>query len=133
MSSIARLFPLILLAVNGVLYLYVAWLFISDPVDWFAALDVRLSRGSVGYTELQSVYAGLMAAMGLFFVLCAWRPTWREPGLVFMLLSYAGLVLMRSNGILIEQSYNTLILQIYIAEWLALLLAIVALFLQRRA
>lgn len=130
---IARFFPLSLLVINGLLYCYVAWLFISEPVDWFRALGVDMFRSSIGYTELRAVYAGLMGAMGVFFLLCAWRPAWQAPGIAFMVLSYAGLVLVRSHGILVEQSYNTLILQIYIAEWLALVLGVVALFIGRRS
>jgi hypothetical protein len=54
------------------------------------------------------------------------------PGLAMMAISYAALVAARSWGILIEQAYNTLILQTYIAEWFGLLLSLLALFVARR-
>jgi len=128
---LARYFPTALLVLNGLLYCYVAWLFIADPVAWFNALEVNL-RSTVGYTELQAVYAGLLGALGLFFLLCAWQRQHQGAGVLLLVISYAGLVAVRSYGILVEQAYNTLILQIYIAEWLALLLALVAMFVGRR-
>jgi len=128
---IVRYYPAVLLVINGLLYLYVAWLFIIDPIVWFRALAIDL-RSAAGYTELQSVYAGLLGALGFFFLLCAWQRQHQSAGILLMVISYTGLVVVRSYGILVEQAYNALILQIYITEWLALVLAVVAWFVGRR-
>lgn len=128
---VTRLFPPALLLINGLLYAWVAWLFISAPLTWFRALEVSW-RAPAGFTELRASYIGLMAALAAFFLLCAWRRSWQMPGLAMMAISYATLVASRSWGILVEQAYNTLILQIYIAEWFGLLLSLLALFVARR-
>ncbi|MGM0632328.1 MAG: hypothetical protein ACQETO_04050 [Pseudomonadota bacterium] len=126
-----HLFPAALLAINAVLYAVVAWLFISAPLEWFRALEISW-RASAGFTELRTAYVGLMGALALFFALCAWLRDWRTPGLAMMAISYVTLVLARSWGILVEQAYNTLVLQIYVAEWLGLVLSLLALFVVRR-
>lgn len=128
---VTRLFPVSLLALNGLLYVWVVWLFASDPLTWYRALEVSW-RGEAGFTELRAVYVGLMGALALFFLLCAWKRDWQGPGLAMMAISYATLVASRSWGILMEQAFNTLVLQIYIAEWFGLLLSLLALFVLRR-
>lgn len=128
---LAKFFPTTLLYVNGVLYCAVAWLFISDAQGWFSELEIS-TRSAVGLTELRALYVGFMAGFGLFLLLCAWRREWRGQGVVLLAFTYAGLVLARSWGILFEDDYNDLILQIYIGEWLALVLALLAILSQRR-
>lgn len=132
MNVISRLFPPILLALNGLIYLWVGWLFLTETVAWFAAVGVSL-RSSLGYTELRSVYGGFMAAFGVFLLVCAARKNHAASGILMLVLSYAGLVAARSWGVLIEQQYNMLILQIYIGEWFALVLSIAAWFVLRRS
>ena len=126
-----QLFPLALLVINAGLYAWVAWLFISAPLEWFRALEVSWSAAE-GFTELRTTYIGLMGALAVFFALCAWKRDWRMPGLVMMAVSYATLVSARSWGILVEQAYSTLVLQLYVAEWVGLLLSLSALFVMRR-
>ncbi len=126
-----HLFPATLLVINALLYAVVAWLFISAPLEWFRALEISW-RSNAGFTELRTAYVGLMGAMALFFALCAWIRDWRAPGLAMMAISYVTLVLVRSWGILVEQAYNTVVLQIYVAEWLGLVLSLLALFVIRR-
>jgi len=128
----ARFFPRALFLVNGLLYAWVAWLFAGAPRQWFGALEISW-RDAAGLTELRAAYVGLMGALAVFFLLCAWRRTWLTPGLAMMAISYATLVASRSWGILVDQAYNTLILQIYIAEWFGLVLSLLALFVARRA
>lgn len=128
---LTRLFPAALLVLNSLLYAWVAWLFISAPLEWFRALEISW-RAEAGFTELRAAYVGLTGALAVFFLLCAWKRGWQMPGLVMMAVSYAALVASRSWGILMEQAYNTLILQIYIAEWFGLVLSLLVLFVARR-
>lgn len=125
MNSTMRVLPSTFLYLNGAIYAYVAWLFLSDPHAWFDALGISL-RGGVGLTELRSTYGGLLGGFAVFLLLCAWKKEWTEPGTLLLVLSYAGLVAVRSWGILIEDAYNDFLLQIYIAEWLSLVLALLA-------
>lgn len=127
MNSIMRVLPTAFLYLNGAIYAYVAWLFLSDPQVWFDALGVSL-RSGVGLTELRSTYGGLFGGLAVFLLLCAWKKEWVEPGTVLLVVCYAGLVAVRSWGILIDNAYNNFLLQIYIAEWLALVLALLAWF-----
>jgi hypothetical protein len=132
MKVISRLFPSALLGLNGLIYLWIGWLFLTETVAWFDAVGVSL-HSSQGYTELRSVYGGFMAAFGVFLLICAFRKNHTASGILILVLSYAGLVAARSWGVLMEQQYNTLILQIYIGEWFALVLSIAAWFLLRRS
>lgn len=50
-----------------------------------------------------------------------------------LVFAYAGLVAARSWGVLVEQAYNATVLQVYISEWLALVLSIAAWFCLKRS
>lgn len=128
---LAKTFPAALLYLNGLLYLGVAWLFASDADTWLRNLGIS-TRSAVGMTELRALYVGFMAAFGLFLLLCGRKQEWRFQGVLLMVLSYAGLVIARSWGILVEEDYNDLIFQIYITEWLALVLSLLAILSLRR-
>lgn len=125
MNPIMRVLPAAFLYLNGLLYAYVAWLFLSDPQAWFEALGVSM-RSGVGLTELRSTYSGFFGGLSVFLILCAWKKEWVEPGTLLLVVSYAGLVGVRSWGILVDEAYNDLLLQIYIAEWFSLVLALLA-------
>jgi len=114
-----------LLLVNAFLYAWVALLFLLDSQTWFAAIGVEQATAAA-YTELKTVYVGLMGAMAGFFAFCALRRDHLRPGVLFLLISYVGLVAGRSWGILVDGAYNSLVLQLYVVEWLALLLAALA-------
>ena len=131
MKPIMRVFPAGFLYLNGALYAVVAWLFLGDPQLWFDALGINV-RSGVGLTELRSTYVGLLGGLAIFLLLCGWKKEWVEPGTLFLVVSYAGLVAVRSWGILVDDAYNDLLLQIYITEWLSLLLALLAWFSLKR-
>ncbi len=131
MNTLARFFPPLLLALNGLIYCVIGGLFIWDPVSWFATAGIEL-RSAIGYTELRSVYGGFMLGFGLFQLICAWNRHYLAPGLLLFVLTYAGLVAARSWGVLIEEAYNPVILQIYIAEWCSLVLGVIAWFMLKR-
>lgn len=131
MTTLMRVFPVALLYLNGVIYLWVGWLFISDPQTWLEALGVSL-RSELGLTDLRAVYGGFLTGFGIFLVLCGWKRDWAGPGVWLLALSYAGLVAARSWGILVVGDYNDLVLQVYIAEWGSLVLSLLAMFCLRR-
>lgn len=131
MITLLRVFPPALLYLNGVIYLWVGWLFISDPVTWLEALGVTLVS-DLGITDLRAVYGGFITGFGLFLLLCGWKSEWVGPGVWLLALTYAGLVAARSWGVLVEGQYNDLVMQIYIAEWISLVLSLLAMFCLRR-
>jgi hypothetical protein len=127
MAGLMRVFPILFLYLNAAVYAWVAWLFLFDPQKWFEVVGVVLSN-AVGWTELRAVYGGFFAGIAMFLLLCGWRRAWVEPGIALLTLTYVGLVAARSWGILVDNAYNDLILQIYIVEWCSLLLSLLALF-----
>lgn len=131
MTTLVRMFPAALLYLNGIIYLWVGWLFISDPQTWLEALGVSL-RSDLGITDLRAVYGGFLTGFGIFLLLCGWKSDWAGPGIWLLALSYLGLVAARSWGILVVGDYNDLVLQVYIAEWVSLVLSLLAMFCLRR-
>jgi hypothetical protein len=131
MLPVMRILPSAFLYLNGVVYAYVAWLFLSDPQTWFEALGVSV-RSEVALTELRTTYGGLFGGLAVFLLLSGWKKEWVEPGTLLLVVSYAGLVGVRSWGILVDDAYNDFLLQIYIAEWLSLVLSLLAWFSVRR-
>lgn len=131
MLPVMRILPSAFLYLNGVVYAYVAWLFLSDPQTWFEALGVSV-RSEVALTELRTTYGGLFGGLAVFLLLSGWKKEWVEPGTLLLVVSYVGLVGVRSWGILVDDAYNYFLLQIYIAEWLSLVLSLLAWFSVRR-
>lgn len=127
MPKLLRLFPACLLFLNGVVYVWVGWLFLTDPVSWFEALGITL-RDDLGLTDLRATYGGFFAGLGVFLLWSGWRQDWALPATLLLTLTYAGLLGARSWGILVDGQFTDLVLQIYIAEWVSLLLALLALF-----
>lgn len=121
-TMFTRYYPTAFLLVNGVLYCILAWLFIAEPITWFSNLDIEL-RDPLGYTELKTMYIGLMGSLGSFSLLAALRKSWQEAGLVLALLSYALLASVRSVGIFVEEQGTDFMLQLLAAEILSALLA----------
>lgn len=127
-----RVFPVLYLLCNGVLYCLLAWLFLSEPLDWFATLGVELNDAA-GYTELKTTYTGLMAALGVFSLLTAVIPAWRQAGLVLALVSYLFLAAVRSLGLYVVQAGNELMTQLLVIELLSAALALLGVICQYRA
>lgn len=126
MTLLLKNFPAVFLIFNGVVYAAIGALFCMNAERWFGNVSVVLADPA-GYTELRAVYGGLMLAMGIFLLLCARLASWRVPGTAFLLISYTGLVLARSQGIFVLGQSTPVIMQIYLVEWICLLLSAVAL------
>lgn len=127
-----RLFPVTYLLLNGVIYLLLAWIFIDQPRNWFANLGITL-QDETGYTELKTMYIGLMGSLGLYFITAAELKPWRTPALGLALISYTALALVRAYGLYIEGLGNDFMGQLLLAEIVSALLAIIALYCQQRA
>ena len=68
MRLIIRHFPSVFLLLNGLIYLFLAYLFLTDAAGWFIRLGVSPSE-EVGLTELRAMYLGLMFAIGIFMTI----------------------------------------------------------------
>ena len=122
----SRYFPPAFLLINGILYCVLAWLFVAEPISWFSRLSIEL-QDPVGYTELKTMYIGLMGSLGVFSVLAALVTRWQQAGLVLALLSYLLLASVRSVGIFVDGQGNDFMLQLLAAEIISALLAAVGL------
>ncbi|MCI5107371.1 MAG: DUF4345 family protein [Pseudomonadales bacterium] len=130
MTGLLRIFPAFYLLLNALVYLLLAWLFVQSPQEWFERLGVVLQDAN-GYTELRSMYIGLMASLGLFFLLALLLKSWRVPALALALISYTALALVRAWGLYAEELGNALMQQLLLTEIVSALLAVLALYCQQ--
>ena len=126
MHVVMRYFPHLFLLINGLLYLILGYLFLTDAVGWFTKLEILPSKVA-GFTELRAMYLGLMSAIGLFLIICSSSRKFQFPGLLFLLISYGMLGLIRGYGIFIEDASSQLMLDLFKAEVLSTILSILAL------
>lgn len=131
MQALGKILPALYLLLNAVVYCVLAYLFLRQPLPWFDRLGIVL-RDPVGYTELRTMYAGIMGTLGVFLLLSVlWRGL-RLSGLLLTLISYLLLASVRAWGIFVLEQSNALILQLFWIEVGGFLLAILALAAQRQ-
>lgn len=53
--------------------------------------------------DYRSIYGGAQIAIGIFFCLAAWQPTWRTPGLVGLVLFVLGFGVTRLTSLACER------------------------------
>ena len=126
MHSVVRYFPNLFLFINGLLYLILGYLFLTDAEGWFTKLEILPSE-EVGFTELRAMYLGLMSAIGLFLIISSGSREFLFPGLLFLLISYGCLALVRGYGIFIQDASSQMMLDLLKAEILSAILAVFAL------
>lgn len=126
MHLVVRYFPNLFLFINGLLYLILGYLFLTDAEGWFTILDILPSE-EVGFTELRAMYLGLMSAIGLFLIISSGSREFLFPGLLFLLISYGFLGLVRGYGIFIQDASSQMMLDLLKAEVLSAILAVFAL------
>ena len=129
MLSFARIYPSLYLVINGLLYAALAWLFLVEPVDWFARLQIDL-RDPVGYAELKTMYVGVMGSLGVFFLSAGIAETFRRPGLWLAVISYAAFATVRGWAIFVEQFAGGLLWQLWVTEIVSLVAGLAALYCQ---
>ncbi len=105
LTKIRRALPAFYLGINGLLYCVLAALFVLEPIVWFGRLGITLVA-PLGYTELKTMYIGLMGAMGVYFLLAASQQSLRVGALLFAAISYSLLALVRSYGIFIDGVFD---------------------------
>jgi uncharacterized membrane protein YeaQ/YmgE (transglycosylase-associated protein family) len=119
--SIKTVVPIAYLGINGLLYLILAALFVFEPIEWFVKLGIQL-QDPLGYTELKTMYVGLMGSMAAFFLLGAWQKSMRLSSVLFAAISYTMLAAVRSYGIFIDELFDDFTFSLLYAETVSLLL-----------
>ena len=119
-------FPNIYLVANSIVYGILVFLFIVDANTWFYNLGI-LPSVQVGFTELKTMYIGLMAAIGVFSILAAMFSHLQLAGLIFALISYSILAAVRSYGMFVDGFSSDLMTQLLLAEIISAFLALIAL------
>lgn len=122
-----RYYPSLFLFANGLVYFVLAWLFFTDATGWFGNLGVTLIDAD-GYTELRATYVGLFLGLGVFLVHCGSFVQWRGAGMWLALVSYSGLALARSYGLLVLEEGNELMMTLLISEIVLVLLSMLGIY-----
>ena len=122
MHLVVRYFHNLFLFINGLLYLILDYLFLTDAEGWFTKLEILPSE-EVGFTELRAMYLGLMSAIGLFLIISSGSREFLFLGLLFLLISYGCLALVRGYGIFIQDASSQMMLDLLKAEVLSAILA----------
>jgi hypothetical protein len=82
------------LGLNGIVYLaFAIWCSVQAKTT-SNSLGYELVKGS-GQSEYQTVYGGLQAGLGIFFLLGAFNSNFRMPALVMAACIYGGIALAR--------------------------------------
>ena len=122
MYLIMKYFPNLFLFINGLVYLILGYLFLTDASGWFAKLEILPSK-EAGFTELKAMYIGLLSAIGLFLIISSSSRKFLFPGLLFLLISYGLLGLVRGYGIFVEDASSQLMLDLFKAEILSTIIS----------
>ena len=70
--------------------------------DVIAGMNVYDLSTAVSRTEVRAMYGGLQMAVGVFALLGAFRPRYRDAALIFFVLALTGLALCRFGGMVAE-------------------------------
>ena len=103
------------LIVNGVLYIALAAWCTLLPMKTSSAIGFGLPNNSAK-SEYLVVYGGLELAMGLFFLLCAFKVNMLEAGLWFSLLTYGCLMVYRWSTIFALSDLSSFIYSMVVVE-----------------
>lgn len=100
---------------NGVLYIALGLWCTLLPMKTSSAIGFSLPNSSAK-SEYLVVYGGLELAMGVFFLLCAFKANMTEAGLWFALLTYGCLMLYRWGTIIAFKDLSAFIYTIVVVE-----------------
>jgi hypothetical protein len=96
----------IFLAVNSLFWLPWGLVNLIWPESWagevIPGMNVYDLSSAVARTEVRAMYGGLQMAIGIFAILGAFRPRYRDSAFVFFVLALTGLALCRLAGMIVE-------------------------------
>ena len=103
----------VFLVANSLFWLPWGFINLVWPRSWagdvIPNMDVYVLSSAVARTEVRAMYGGLQMAIGVFALLGAFRPRYRDAALVLFVLALTGLSLCRFGGMVAEgeSSYLT--------------------------
>lgn len=107
---------------NGILYVALGVWCTLLPTKTSQAIGFGLPNNSAR-SEYIVVYGGLELAMGLFFLLCAFKAGMAEAGLWFALLTYGCLMVFRIGTIVALKDLSAFIYTMVVVETVMALLS----------
>lgn len=127
MESTPRLsrLPAVSLALTVIAFGVPGATFVTKP-DLLAVAGVAI-MGPSGATELRALYGGLELGLAAFFAVAVRRRAWHRPALLLQVLTFAGLVLGRAYGLLVDGAPGRATLGLMTLEGLGLVVGLVAL------
>jgi hypothetical protein len=101
-----RVLTQVFLATNSLFWLPWGLVNLIWPESWagdvIPNMDVYDLSSAVARIEVRAMYGGLQMAIGVFALLGAFRPKYRDSAFVFLLLALTGLALCRLAGMIVE-------------------------------
>lgn len=113
------------LLINAAMYILFALWCTFAPTKTAQFLGLSFRSGS-GKSEYITVYGGLEFGVAMFFLLAALRPELRNAGLLFALLFYGGLVVWRLPTLLFVEGVQRPTYLFAAAEFVLLIVGLVA-------
>jgi hypothetical protein len=107
-----RVLTQVFLVANSLFWLPWGFINLVWPKSWSGAvitgMDVYDLSTAMARTEVRAMYGGLQMAIGVFALLGAFRPRYRNAALVFFVLALTGLSLCRLGGMIAEDESSYL-------------------------
>ena len=125
------MFAVIVLLLAGLQLLAFGVMAAFDPVALLGPLGFVLSSGEA-VTEARAFYGGVEIALGLLMSTCAYKPSWRKPGLVLVAACFAGIGVVRAVAMALSGTHSTFLVFALCVEIVLVVLALWALKLQSR-
>lgn len=99
---------------------------LAMPYAFASAIGFELSNAAA-LTEMRAFYGGLELGLGIFFVLCAVRPNLVRAGLTLGVVALASVASTRLLGLIMDNSWNALMLGVLASEVLGIIACLWAL------
>lgn len=104
--KVHRLLIRVFLATNALFWLPWGLVNLIWPESWagevIPGMNVYDLSSAVARTEVRAMYGGLQMAIGMFALLGAFRPRYRDSAFLFFVLALTGLALCRLGGMIVE-------------------------------
>ena len=101
-----RVLTQVFLAANSLFWLPWGLINFIWPESWAGEVIPNMNvydlSSAVARTEVRAMYRGLQMAVGIFALLGAWRPKYRDSAFVFFVIALTGLALCRLAGLMVE-------------------------------
>ncbi len=114
------------LFITAITFLGIGFFCLLAPIETSSLVDIQLSTASA-ITDFRANYGGCIIGVGIFYFVCYFNPDYIRLGLILQALSFGGFVVGRLIGIAFDGIPKPLLMYFLIAEFAAVILAVVAL------